>query len=154
MPPLTARERQIIGMIGAGLSNKDIARQLNIGLATTKSHVHNLLGKLNIQRRGQAAAWLREYGVRYGALSPPGLPRRSEPAFSPRPSCLSFKIDSPLVAATAKSPSILQPERVKWRAVRTVMVSLSPLLADIIRRLAQGHMQLDVVATLATRSRC
>jgi DNA-binding NarL/FixJ family response regulator len=61
-PSLTAREQQIITMIGAGLSNKDIARQLKIGLATTKSHVHNLLGKLNIQRRGQAAAWIREYG--------------------------------------------------------------------------------------------
>jgi DNA-binding NarL/FixJ family response regulator len=58
--PLTVREQQIIDMIGAGLSNKDIARRLNIGLATTKTHVHNLLSKLNIQRRGQAAVWLRE----------------------------------------------------------------------------------------------
>ena len=59
---LTPREQQIVGMIGAGMSNKDIARQLDIGLATTKSHVHNLLAKLNIQRRGQAAAWMREHG--------------------------------------------------------------------------------------------
>lgn len=65
-PALTGRERQIIIMIGAGLSNKDIARQLNIGLATTKSHVHSLLGKLNVQRRGQAAAWLRELGLHDG----------------------------------------------------------------------------------------
>jgi DNA-binding NarL/FixJ family response regulator len=57
---LTARERQIIAMIGAGLSNKDIARRLDIGLGTTKSHVHNLLGKLNVQRRGEAAAWFLE----------------------------------------------------------------------------------------------
>jgi DNA-binding NarL/FixJ family response regulator len=55
---LTMRERQIMGMIGAGMSNKDIARRLNIGVATTKSHVHNLLGKLKIQRRGQAAGLL------------------------------------------------------------------------------------------------
>jgi len=60
VPPLTVREQQIIDMIGAGLSNKDIARRLNIGLAMTKTHVHNLLSKLNIQRRGQAAVWLRE----------------------------------------------------------------------------------------------
>ena len=41
---------------------KEIARQLNISLATTKSHVHNLLGKLNVQRRSQVAEYMREYG--------------------------------------------------------------------------------------------
>ena len=41
-----------------GLSNKEIARRLNIGLTTTKSHVHNALGKLNVQRRGQVATWM------------------------------------------------------------------------------------------------
>jgi DNA-binding NarL/FixJ family response regulator len=60
-PTLTAREQQIVAMISAGLSNKDIARQLKIGLSTTKSHVHNLLGKLNIQRRGQAVTWIRQH---------------------------------------------------------------------------------------------
>jgi DNA-binding NarL/FixJ family response regulator len=53
--PLTRREREIGLLIGAGLSNKDIARKLNIGVATAKSHVHNLLNKMNVQRRGQAA---------------------------------------------------------------------------------------------------
>jgi DNA-binding NarL/FixJ family response regulator len=57
-PPLTAREREIVGLIGSGLSNKDIARRLNIGLATTKSHVHSVLTKLGLQRRGQAASWM------------------------------------------------------------------------------------------------
>jgi len=55
----TAREMQILEMISGGLSNKEIARRLNIGLATTKSHVHNVLGKLGLQRRGQAASWIR-----------------------------------------------------------------------------------------------
>jgi DNA-binding NarL/FixJ family response regulator len=54
--PLTGRELEISALIGAGLSNKEIARRLNIGVSTTKSHVHNLLGKLNVQRRGQIAA--------------------------------------------------------------------------------------------------
>ena len=58
---LTTREAQIAQMIAAGMSNKDIARRLNIGLATAKTHVHHLLGKLNLQRRGQAAAWMREH---------------------------------------------------------------------------------------------
>jgi two-component system nitrate/nitrite response regulator NarL len=45
--------------VGAGLSNKDIARRLNISLGTTKSHVHNLLGKLSLQRRAEVIARLQ-----------------------------------------------------------------------------------------------
>jgi len=52
---LTPRELEIVRLISTGLSNKEIARQLNIGLATAKSHVHNVLGKLNVRRRGQVA---------------------------------------------------------------------------------------------------
>jgi DNA-binding NarL/FixJ family response regulator len=52
---LTRREREIMRMIIEGLSNKEISRQLGIELSTTKSHVHNLLGKLRLQRRGQVA---------------------------------------------------------------------------------------------------
>ena len=48
---LTRREHEILRLIGAGLSNKDIARKLSISVGTTKSHVHNLLGKLSLQRR-------------------------------------------------------------------------------------------------------
>jgi two-component system nitrate/nitrite response regulator NarL len=59
-PALTAREAQIAQMIAAGMSNKDIARCLKIGLATAKTHVHHLLAKLNLQRRGQAGSWMRE----------------------------------------------------------------------------------------------
>ncbi|MBO0737645.1 MAG: response regulator transcription factor [Alphaproteobacteria bacterium] len=58
---LTKRERQAAELIRSGLSDKEIARQLNISLATTKSHVHNLLGKLNVRRRSQVADHLREY---------------------------------------------------------------------------------------------
>jgi two-component system nitrate/nitrite response regulator NarL len=58
---LTTRERQIAQLVASGLSNKDIARRLNIGLATTKTHVHHLLAKLNLERRGQAANWLNDH---------------------------------------------------------------------------------------------
>lgn len=61
LPALTKRERQAAELIRTGLSDKEIARQLNISLATTKSHVHNLLGKLHVQRRSQVAEYLREY---------------------------------------------------------------------------------------------
>ena len=53
IPVLTRRETQILRLIGDGLSNKDIARRLGITLGTTKSHVHNVLGKLSFQRRSQ-----------------------------------------------------------------------------------------------------
>lgn len=58
-PALTAREDQIVRLIAAGLSNKAIARQLDIGLPTVKSHVHNVLGKLALERRSQVAQWMR-----------------------------------------------------------------------------------------------
>jgi two-component system, NarL family, nitrate/nitrite response regulator NarL len=60
---LTIREMQIIQLVGDGLSNKDIARRLNIGVGTTKSHVHNLLRKLGLQRRNQVPRWVDTGGL-------------------------------------------------------------------------------------------
>ena len=60
-PMLTRREWQAAELIRSGLSDKEIARRLNISVATTKSHVHNLLSKLNVQRRTQVADYLRQY---------------------------------------------------------------------------------------------
>ena len=59
VPELTRRERQTAELIKSGLSDKEIARRLNISLGTTKSHVHNLLGKLNARRRTEVADHLR-----------------------------------------------------------------------------------------------
>jgi two-component system, NarL family, nitrate/nitrite response regulator NarL len=72
--PLTRREREAAELIAAGLSDKQIARQLNISLATAKLHVHNLLGKLNVQRRGQVVARMHEYAQHPGRarLDPTG----------------------------------------------------------------------------------
>src|ERR1700722_6883283 len=56
---LPRRERQTAELIKSGLCDKEIARRLNISLATTKSHVHNLLGKLNARRRTELADHLR-----------------------------------------------------------------------------------------------
>src|SRR5204863_9751659 len=57
---LTPREGEILEMIELGLSNKEIARQLRIEVGTVKNHVHNILEKLNVRRRNQAAHRLRE----------------------------------------------------------------------------------------------
>ena len=56
---LTAREHEILDLITAGLSNKEIATRLFIGVPTVKTHVHNILRKLGASRRGQAAARAR-----------------------------------------------------------------------------------------------
>jgi two-component system, NarL family, nitrate/nitrite response regulator NarL len=56
---LTSREREILGLVERGLSNKEIARTLGIELATVKNHVHRVLEKLKVSRRGQAAARAR-----------------------------------------------------------------------------------------------
>jgi DNA-binding NarL/FixJ family response regulator len=53
---LTARELEILDLIDRGLSNKEIARLLTIELSTVKNHVHNILDKLNVSRRSEAAA--------------------------------------------------------------------------------------------------
>jgi len=57
---VSVRERQIIELIDRGLSNKEIAQRLQIGIATVKNHVHNILEKLEVGRRGEVAARLRE----------------------------------------------------------------------------------------------
>ena len=56
---LTAREEEVLVLIDDGLSNKQIARRLSIELATVKNHVHNILEKLHVHRRYEAAARMR-----------------------------------------------------------------------------------------------
>jgi DNA-binding NarL/FixJ family response regulator len=57
---LTRRELEVVDLIAEGLSNKAIARQLSIELSTVKNHVHNILEKLHVERRTDAAARLRQ----------------------------------------------------------------------------------------------
>ena len=54
---MTAREREVIGLIGEGLSNKEIAGRLNIATHTVKSHVRNVMEKLALHTRLQIAAY-------------------------------------------------------------------------------------------------
>ncbi len=60
---LTQRERQVIDLIGEGLSNKEIAQRLHIATHTIKSHVHNILEKLALHTRLQIAAFARAEGA-------------------------------------------------------------------------------------------
>jgi two-component system nitrate/nitrite response regulator NarL len=54
---MTRREREVIALIGEGLSNKEIAARLDIALHTVKSHMHNVLEKLALHSRLQVAAY-------------------------------------------------------------------------------------------------
>ena len=56
---LSAREREVLERIAAGDSNKLIARALDLSPHTVKRHVANILDKLGLQSRAQAAAWLQ-----------------------------------------------------------------------------------------------
>jgi two-component system, NarL family, nitrate/nitrite response regulator NarL len=53
--PLTRREREIAALVACNLPNKEIAQRLRLGPTTVKNHVHNILQKLNIHRRGEIA---------------------------------------------------------------------------------------------------
>ena len=59
---LSAREAEVLTLLAAGNSNKHIARALDLSPHTVKRHVANILDKLAVSSRGQAAAWLREQG--------------------------------------------------------------------------------------------
>ncbi len=56
---LTEREREVLALLDAGLSNKQIATELHIELSTVKNHVHNVLEKLHVKSRSAAVASLR-----------------------------------------------------------------------------------------------
>jgi DNA-binding NarL/FixJ family response regulator len=66
---LTNRERQVVELLGEGLSNKEIATRLHIAIHTVKSHVHNVLEKLALRSRLEVAAFTHAGGA-------PRTPRR------------------------------------------------------------------------------
>ncbi|MEM7334627.1 MAG: response regulator transcription factor [Chloroflexota bacterium] len=61
--PLSDRELEILGLVGNGRSNKEIAAELFIAEGTVKNHLTNILGKLAVRDRTQAALKARELGL-------------------------------------------------------------------------------------------
>ncbi|MEW2222774.1 response regulator transcription factor [Streptomyces sp. NPDC006990] len=62
-PALTEREREVLGLIADGRSNREIARSLVLSEKTVKTHVSNILMKLDLADRTQAALWAVRHGV-------------------------------------------------------------------------------------------
>ena len=61
--PLSDREREILSLISAGASNREIANTLFLAEGTVKNHVTNILGKLGVRDRTQAALKAKEMGL-------------------------------------------------------------------------------------------
>ena len=70
---LTSRQREILELIAfQQMGNKQIARQLKLSLYTVKNHVHNIIEKLGVQDRHEAAQLARRRGLLYGTNVQPG----------------------------------------------------------------------------------
>jgi DNA-binding NarL/FixJ family response regulator len=61
--PLTEREREVLALVAKGHSNKEIATLLDITERTARTHVSNILGKLDLASRTQAALWAIDHRV-------------------------------------------------------------------------------------------
>ncbi|MGD8622249.1 MAG: LuxR C-terminal-related transcriptional regulator, partial [Anaerolineales bacterium] len=61
--PLSDRELEVIRLLGAGLSNREIAEELVISIGTAKSHVHNICGKFGVRNRTEAAMRAKELDI-------------------------------------------------------------------------------------------
>jgi DNA-binding NarL/FixJ family response regulator len=61
--PLTPREKEVLAQLGKGASNKEIAYELSITERTARTHVSNILGKLGLASRTQAALWAVEHNL-------------------------------------------------------------------------------------------
>jgi NarL family two-component system response regulator LiaR len=60
---LTAREREVLALLGRGLSNRDLATALFVAEKTVKTHVSSILGKLHLADRTQAALFAVHHGL-------------------------------------------------------------------------------------------
>jgi DNA-binding NarL/FixJ family response regulator len=80
---LTERERDVLALLAQGLSGHDIGRELHIGGHTVRKHIQNIMGKLHVHSRLEAAAFAVRYRLlsdhrRAPVTSPPGREQRKQ----------------------------------------------------------------------------
>jgi DNA-binding NarL/FixJ family response regulator len=63
---LSNRETEVLGLVARGLTNREIGEQLHIAENTVKNHLRNILDKLHLSNRAQAAAFAVRHGVTQG----------------------------------------------------------------------------------------
>ncbi len=66
-PELTPRQRQLIGLVAKGLTNKEIAARLNLSEYTVKNHVRRIMKRVDAGSRGQAVEKIVSHGYTLGA---------------------------------------------------------------------------------------
>ena len=62
-PKLTAREHEVLQLLGTGASNREIAKALFVTEATVKTHLVHLFGKLGVESRAKAVTLARDTGL-------------------------------------------------------------------------------------------
>ena len=75
---LTKREHEVVDLIARGMSNKDIARELNIAVHTVKSHVHNTLDKLALHTRLELASFALTEGMVRKSTEPSSIKKKKQ----------------------------------------------------------------------------
>ena len=60
---MSAREREVLGLLGAGLTDAEIARRLGIAVGTARWHTKHILAKLGVPNRTQAAIHAHQIGL-------------------------------------------------------------------------------------------
>jgi DNA-binding CsgD family transcriptional regulator len=68
---LSKREAEVLGLLAAGLTNKEVAGRLHVGVRTVDSHVSSIYRKVGARRRGDAVAFAMAHGIGGGAVQDP-----------------------------------------------------------------------------------
>ena len=71
---LSAREREVVALLASGKTNREIGESLTIAEATATRHVHNILTKLGLSNRVEAATWWAR-NAPFGSPAEPALQR-------------------------------------------------------------------------------